>query len=157
MRQDARNVARYYQEAWDVAGRCNASQDAQDATPTDQTQGPFLLMQGKQGGMGRKIIALPMLKDVRRRAAWECGLYVPREAEAGPWRARFWGGSRASERTRAVSNASRCCLWRLDGLEVALSLPDRINPGGRTPNSTLRYKCLEVPAHWVSRERCSAR
>jgi len=27
-----------------VAGRCNASQDAQDATPTDQTQGPFLLM-----------------------------------------------------------------------------------------------------------------
>jgi len=27
-----------------MAGRCNASQDAQDATPTDQTQGPFLLM-----------------------------------------------------------------------------------------------------------------
>jgi len=27
-----------------VPGHCNASQDAQDATPTDQTQGPFLLM-----------------------------------------------------------------------------------------------------------------
>jgi len=31
LRQDARNVARWHLEAWDVAGRCNASQDAQDA------------------------------------------------------------------------------------------------------------------------------
>jgi len=31
LRQDERNVARSLLEAWDVAGHCNASQDAQDA------------------------------------------------------------------------------------------------------------------------------
>jgi len=37
-----------------------------------------------------------------------------------------------------------------DALEAALSLPDGINPGGCTKNSSLRYKCLERLAHRVS-------
>jgi len=56
------------------------------------------------------------------------------------------GGSKASGGKRAASNASRCCLWRPDALEAALSLPDGVNPGGRTQNSSLRYKRLERPA-----------
>ena len=66
-------------------------------------------------------------------------------------------GSKACGRKRAASNASRRCLWRPDALEVALSLPDGVNPGGRTQNSSFRYKRLERPAHRVSGERCSAR
>ena len=57
-----------------MAGRCNASQDAQDATPTDQTQGPFLLMrpeaEGKGGTLGWRPDAAEMQgrkKDVRTR------------------------------------------------------------------------------------------
>ena len=71
----------------------------------------------------------------------------------------FLGGgrSKASGRKRAASNASRRCLWRLDALEAALSLPDGINPGGHTQNSSLRYKRLECPAHRVSGERWGAR
>jgi len=70
----------------------------------------------------------------------------------------LWGGgSKASGRKRAVSNASRRCLWRPDALEAALSLPDRMNSGGRTHNSSLRYKRLEHPANRVSGERWGAR
>jgi len=50
------------------------------------------------------------------------------------------GGSKVSGHKRAASNASRRCLWRPDALEAALSLPDGMNPGGRTENSSLRYK-----------------
>ena len=67
------------------------------------------------------------------------------------------GGSKGSGRTRAASNASRRYLWRPDALEAALSLPDGMNPGGRTQNSSLRYKRLERPAHRVSGERWGAR
>ena len=67
------------------------------------------------------------------------------------------GESKASGRKRATSNASRRCLWCPDALEAALSLPDGINPGGRTQNSSLRYKRLERPAHRVSGERWGAR
>jgi len=67
------------------------------------------------------------------------------------------GGSKTSGRKRAASNASRRYLWRPDALEAALSLPDGINTGGRTQNSSLRYKRLERPAHRVSRERWGAR
>jgi len=67
------------------------------------------------------------------------------------------GGSKASERKRAASNASRRCLWRPDALEAALSLLDGMNPGGRTQNSSLRYKHLERPAHRVSGARWGAR
>ena len=67
------------------------------------------------------------------------------------------GGSKASGRKRAASNASRCCLWRPDALEAALSLPDGMNPGGRTQHSSLRYKRLERPAQRVSGERWGAR
>ena len=67
------------------------------------------------------------------------------------------GGSKASGRKRAASNASRRCLWRPDTLEAALSLPDGMNPGGRTQNSSLRYKRLERPAHSVSGERWGTR
>ena len=67
------------------------------------------------------------------------------------------GGSKGSGRKRAASNASRRCLWRPDALEAALSLPDGMNPGGRTQNSSLRYKRLERPAHKVSGERWGAR
>jgi len=67
------------------------------------------------------------------------------------------GGSKASGRKRAASNASRGCLWRPDALEVALSLQDGINPGGRTQNSSLHYKRLEHPAYKVSGERWGAR
>jgi len=41
-------------------------------------------------------------------------------------------------------------------LEAALSLPDGMNPGGRTQNSSLRYKRLERPAHRVSGEKWGA-
>jgi len=67
------------------------------------------------------------------------------------------GGSKASGRKRAASNASRRCLWRPDALEAALSLPDGMNPGGRTQNSSLRYKGLQGSAHRVSGERWGAR
>ena len=67
------------------------------------------------------------------------------------------GGSQASGHKRAASKGSRLCLWRPDALEAALSLPDGINPGGRTQNSSLRYKRLERPAHGVSGERSGAR
>jgi len=67
------------------------------------------------------------------------------------------GGSAVSGRKRAASNASRCRLWCPDALEVAVSLLDGINPGGHTQNSSLRYKCLECPAHRVSGERWGAR
>jgi len=67
------------------------------------------------------------------------------------------GGSKASGRKRAASNACRRCLWRPDTLEAALSLPDGMNPGGRTRNSSLHYKRLEPPAHRVSEERWGAR
>jgi len=67
------------------------------------------------------------------------------------------GGSKGSGRKRAASNASRRCLWHLDALEAALSLPDGINLGGRTQNSSLCYKHLERPAHRVSGERWGAR
>jgi len=67
------------------------------------------------------------------------------------------GGSKGSGRKRAASNASRRCLWRPDALAAALSLADGMNPGGRTQNSSLRYKRLERPAHWVSGERWGAR
>jgi len=63
------------------------------------------------------------------------------------------GGSKGSARKRAASNASRRCLWRPDALEAALSLPDGMNPAGRTQNSSLRYKRLERPAHRVSGEK----
>jgi len=71
----------------------------------------------------------------------------------------FLGGgwSNASGRKRAASNASRRCLWRPDGLEAALSLPDGMNLGGRTQNSRLCYKLLEGPAHRVSGERWGGR
>jgi len=67
------------------------------------------------------------------------------------------GGSKPSGRKRAASDASRRCLWRPDALEAALSLLDGMNPGGRTQNSSLRYKGLERPAHRVSGERWGAR
>jgi len=67
------------------------------------------------------------------------------------------GGSMASGCKRAASNASRRCLWRPDALEAALSLPDGMNPGGGTEDSSLRYKRLERPAHRVSGERWGAR
>jgi len=67
------------------------------------------------------------------------------------------GGSKASGRKRAASNASRRCLWRPDALEAALSLRDGMNPGGRTQNSSLHYKRLERLAHRVSGERWGAR
>jgi len=67
------------------------------------------------------------------------------------------GGSKASGHKRAASNASRRCLWRPDALKVALSLPEGMNPGGRTQNSSLRYKRLERPAHRVNGERWGAR
>ena len=35
--QDARKVARQIREAWDEAGRCNTSQDAQDAGDAENT------------------------------------------------------------------------------------------------------------------------
>jgi len=66
-------------------------------------------------------------------------------------------GSKASGRKRAASNASRRCLWHPDTFEAALSLPDGINTGASTQNSSLRYKCLERPAHRVSPERWGAR
>jgi len=40
---------------------------------------------------------------------------------------------------------------------VACSLPDRMSPGGRTQNRSLRYKRQERPAHRVSGERLNAR
>jgi len=67
------------------------------------------------------------------------------------------GGSKASGRKKAASNASRHCLWHPDTLEAALSLPDGINLSGRTQNSSLRYKRLERPAHRVSGERWGSR
>jgi len=66
------------------------------------------------------------------------------------------GWSKVSGRKRAMSNASRRCLWCPDGLEAALSLPDGINPGRRTQNSSLYYKRLERLAHRVSRKRWGA-
>jgi len=67
------------------------------------------------------------------------------------------GGSKVSGRKRAASNAFRRCLWRPDAFEAALSLPDRMNQGGRAQNSSLRYKRLERPAHRVSGQRWGAR
>jgi len=66
-------------------------------------------------------------------------------------------GSKASGRKRAASNESKHCRWRPDALEAALSLPDGMNPGGHTQNSSLCYKCLECPAHRLSGERWGAR
>jgi len=98
------------------------------------------------------------LKGVRKTAVWERGLWAWGEEGAGRWREGFWGGgSKGSGRKRAASNASRRCLWRPDALEAALSLPDEMNPGGRTQNSSLRNKRLECPAHRVSGERWGAR
>jgi len=83
---------------------------------------------------------------------------VRRKEEAGGWRKGFWvGGSKASGRKRAASNASRRYLWRPDALEVSLSLPDGINPGGRTQKSCLHYKRRESPAHRVNWKRRGAR
>jgi len=42
-------------------------------------------------------------------------------------------------------------------LDMALSLPDGMSPGGRTQNRSLRYNHLERPAYRVSRERQNAR
>ena len=41
------------------------------------------------GGLGYERLRL---KGVRRMAAWERGLWVSREEEAGRWREGFWGG-----------------------------------------------------------------
>jgi len=68
-----------------------------------------------------------------------------------------WKDLRRLDIKGATSNASRHCQWRPDVLEAALSLPDGINLGGRTPNSSLRYKRLEPQALRVSRERWGAR
>ena len=61
------------------------------------------------------------------------------------------------EGKRAGSNASGHACQRPDSCEVALSLPDRMSPGGRTQNRSLCYKRLEGPAHRVSVERQNAR
>ena len=61
------------------------------------------------------------------------------------------------EGKRAASNASGHASQRLDSLEVALSLPDGMSPGGRTQNRSLRYKRLESPALRVCGERQNAR
>ena len=76
---------------------------------------------------------------------------------AGGRLSRGGGGSKVSGCKRAAFNASRRCLWHPDGFEASLSLPDGINVGGRTQNSSLRYKRLEHPAHRVSRKRWGAR
>jgi len=68
----------------------------------------------------------------------------------------FWGGSKVSEQKGASSNASRLCQWHPDAFEAALSLPDGINPGRRTQNSSLRYKHLECRRHRVYGERLGA-
>ena len=74
-----------------------------------------------------------------------------REEEAGRCREGFWGGFKVS-----VEKEPRP-MSRPDALDAALSLPDRINPDGRTQNSSLHYKRLEHPAHRVSRVRWSTR
>jgi len=68
-----------------------------------------------------------------------------------------WKDQRRLNIKGATSNASRHCQWRPDVLEAALSLPDGINPGRRTQNSSLHYKRLKPQALRVSRERWGAR
>ena len=43
-------------------------------------------------------------------------------------------GSKVSECKRAVCNASGCCLLSRDTSHTALSLSDRMRPGGHTQN-----------------------
>ena len=57
---------------------------------------------------------------------------------------------------RAASNASGRASPCPDTLDAALSLLDRMSPGGRTQNRSLRYKHLERPAHRVSGDRQNA-
>jgi len=58
---------------------------------------------------------------------------------------------------RTASSASGRVSQRPDALDTALSLLDGMSPGGRTQNSSLRYKGLERLAHRVSRERQNQR
>ena len=58
---------------------------------------------------------------------------------------------------RAASNASGRASQHPDALDPALSLADRMSPGGRTQNRSLRYKRLKRPAHRVIVERQNAR
>jgi len=98
------------------------------------------------------------LKGVSRTAARERGLLTRRKEGAGRGREGLWGGgSKASGRKAAESNASRRYLWRPDALEAALSLLDGMNPCGLTQNSSLRNKRLERPAHRVRGERWGSR
>jgi len=110
------------------------------------------------GGPGCERVRL---KGVRRMAEWQHGngdfRCEGRKRLGAGGRVSGGGGSKASGRKRAASNASRRCVWRPEALEVALSLPDGMNPGGRTQNSSFCYKGLERPAHSVRGERWSAR
>jgi len=67
------------------------------------------------------------------------------------------GGQMGQDANRAASNASGRAGQCLDALDAALSLLDRMSPGRRTQNRSLRYKRLERPAHGVRRERQNAR
>jgi len=108
---------------------------------------------GRGAGMGE--VAVERRPQNGRMGTWTLGAKGGRgwALEGG-----FLGGwSEASGRKRAASNTSRRCLWRPDALEAALSHPDGISPGGRTQNSSLRYKRLKRVVHRVSGERWGAR
>ena len=123
--------------------------------------------QGKKAG-GRAYLGRSRKERCRRRTTSakgqhgnECiGSEGMKRMGAGGRVSGGWlrqGGSNASGHKRAASTASGRLLAPPDALDAALSLPDRMSPGGHTQNRSLRYKCLECLSHRVSGESQNAR